>query len=147
MKIMQISVNVDVCNEDHVKALEVFTRALGGLSPVSEVVTTTAAPVKIEIEEKPKAVRPSRAKAKPEPEPEPETEEEETEETEQDLLGDDEAEEELVIDSVMLRALTAPKSTTHRDVIKAKLAELGANNVSTIPEDKYKEYHDFITSL
>lgn len=30
MKIMQVSVNLDVTNIEHVEALEAFTRALGG---------------------------------------------------------------------------------------------------------------------
>lgn len=122
MKQMNISVDIDVTNLDHVEALNVFMAALG-----NREVEQSRTPVETS--------KKGSTKKKPEPEI--------VEEQEDDFLGEEEEE----ITPAMLRDLTAPLSEDHRDKIKAKLAEYGVRNVSTIPKDKYGDYHKFITSL
>lgn len=46
-----------------------------------------------------------------------------------------------------LRTLLSKKVDEHRDDIKAKLTELGAKNVTTLDESKYKEFHTFLKDL
>ena len=46
-----------------------------------------------------------------------------------------------------LRQLTADLAEDHRPEIKAQLTKLGANNVSTLPEDKYEAYFEFLEGL
>lgn len=46
-----------------------------------------------------------------------------------------------------LRELTAAKSGDHRAAIKEELKRMKVGNVSSIPEDKFEEYHAFITEL
>jgi hypothetical protein len=140
MKIMNVALNIDVANIEHVEALEVFMRTLGGhpmATPLAPGVVMT--PV---TEEKPE--KPARRRAAPKVEPAPAAvEETEEEEEDDDLVGDDAPK----VDIAMLRTLTSEKSATHRAEIKAKLVEYGVNNVSSMPEAKYQDYYNFITSL
>jgi hypothetical protein len=53
----------------------------------------------------------------------------------------------VTIDLATLRSKTAEKSILNRAEIKAKLAEYGAANVTSIPEEYYADYYIFITSL
>lgn len=46
-----------------------------------------------------------------------------------------------------VRAVMATKVQDHRAEIKAKLTELGANNVTSLDESVYEEFHAFLTSL
>ena len=46
-----------------------------------------------------------------------------------------------------VRAVMATKVQDHRAEIKAKLTELGANNVTSLDESVYEEFHTFLTSL
>lgn len=161
MKVMQISVNLDVTNVEHVQALEAFTRALGGLPYTQDLNQTqsfgkTVAMTNQLLEEAPKpsqspediakAERQARGKAR---KAKAEAEAKALEEEDDDMLGDEDEEEdeEDPIDVATLRELTASKSKQFRAEIKAKLVELGVANVTTIPENKFKEYHKFITSL
>ena len=46
-----------------------------------------------------------------------------------------------------VRALLAKKVNDHRTEIKAKLTELGANNVTSLDKAKYPEFTEFLNSL
>ncbi len=158
---MNVSLNIDVANAKHRQALNDFMQALS-----DEAVVTVAPSPKIstadakkstptepeeeteeEQEDQAKKARQARAQARKakakvvEPEPEDEDEEEE------DFLGDEDTEEEQEITPAMLRTLTAEKSVEYRAEIKKKLTSYGVSNVTSIPEDKMKDYHKFITSL
>jgi len=151
MKIMNVSLTIDVCNEEHVKALEVFTRTLGGLplaTPINGSSLKVAATVETEEEAPAKNAakpRPSRAKAKPVVE---EVEEVETEEEEENFLDEEEEEtDDLVIDHVLLRGMVAERSAKHRPALKERFEEMGVANVSSIPENKLKSFHAFLLTL
>jgi hypothetical protein len=144
MKIMNVSLTIDVANVKHVEALEILMRTLGDLPMVENLRTEPAKPFEINVEQAmnggpsktvtEKATRSRKAKTPQVEEPEADMQEEE-------------APTEEKINIATLRALTAEKAATHRAEIKEKLAELGAANVTSIPEESYNEYHDFITSL
>lgn len=147
MKIMNVSLTIDVCNPQQVSALKQLMDALAG-EPVNAVTPAVAIPavatVPTPVEEAPKATRVRKKKVEPVQQAvEVEADETEDEVEEDDnLLGEDEE-----IDITTLRQLTAEKASTHRAEIKAKLAEFNAANVTSLPEDKYSEYLKFITSL
>jgi hypothetical protein len=46
-----------------------------------------------------------------------------------------------------VRALLAKKVNDNRAEIKAKLTELGANNVTSLDSSKYQEFTDFLNEL
>jgi hypothetical protein len=150
MKIMNVSLTIDVANVKQVEALERLMRTLGDLPMVENLRTEPAKPFEINVEQAmnggpsktvtEKATRSRKAKA---PEPEAEMDQCPTPAT----MQEEEAPAEEKINIATLRALTAEKAATHRAEIKEKLAELGAANVTSIPEESYNEYHDFITSL
>ena len=153
MKIMNVSLTIDVQNPQQVQALKQLIDSLGGNEVANPVLTAApmadngaAAPVA----EKPTRTRKSKAVAEEPKYLEAEAEQAEEEmaqapgpEEEDDLVG----EEKPKVDLATLRALTAEKAILNRAVIKAKLGELGAANVTTIPENKYQEYFEFISSL
>lgn len=85
---------------------------------------------------KPRTKKPAEptAEAKnPEPEPEPEP--------------IDEKPEEKAITIEQVRLLLASKVSNHRQEIKDKLTELGANNVTTLEPGKYEDFMNFMQNL
>ena len=48
---------------------------------------------------------------------------------------------------MQIRSLVAQKAGEHKDAIKAKLAELGAQNVSTLDAKHFQTIFDFLTEL
>lgn len=147
MKIMNVSLTIDVANVKQVEALERLMRTLGDLPMVENLKTEPQKVMQVgpgpstTVTEK--ATRSRKAKT-------PQVEEPEAEMAQCPSPADmqeEEAPAEEKINIATLRALTAKKASTHRAEIKEKLAELGAANVTSIPEESYNEYHDFITSL
>ena len=55
------------------------------------------------------------------------------------------AKTELTINDV--RSVVASKAATHRNEIKSKLAELGAQNVTTLDPSNYQAFVDYLNSL
>lgn len=55
------------------------------------------------------------------------------------------AKTELTINDV--RSVVASKAATHRNEIKSKLAELGAQNVTTLDPSNYQVFVDYLNSL
>ena len=55
------------------------------------------------------------------------------------------AKTELTINDV--RSIVASKAATHRNEIKSKLAELGAQNVTTLDPSNYQVFVDYLNSL
>jgi hypothetical protein len=153
MKIMNVSLTIDVANVKQVEALERLMRTLGDLPMVENLIIEAAKPFEINVEQAmnggpsktvtEKATRSRKAKT-------PQVEEPDAEMAQCPSPADmqeEQAPAEEKINIATLRALTAEKAPTHRAEIKEKLAELGAANVTSIPEESYNEYHDFITSL
>lgn len=149
MKIMNVSLTIDVQNPQQVEALKQLMDALGtnetastpSIQRIAKQPETIgdAAPVA----EKSKRTRQPKAVAE-----EPKYLEAEAEQAEEEMEQAPAPEQpKEKINLATLRALTAEKATSHRAEIKEKLAELGAANVTSIPEEKFNEYHDFITSL
>ena len=48
---------------------------------------------------------------------------------------------------MQIRSLVAQKAADHKDAIKAKLVELGAQNVSTLDAKHFQTIFDFLTAL
>lgn len=148
MKIMNVSLTIDVQNPQQVEALKQLMDALGTneTAPTPSIQRTAkqsetigdAAPVA----EKAKRTRQPKAVAE-----EPKYLEAEAEQVEEEMEQAPAPEPKEKINLATLRALTAKKATSHRAEIKEKLAELGAANVTSIPEEKFNEYHDFISTL
>jgi uncharacterized membrane protein YdbT with pleckstrin-like domain len=149
MKIMNVNLTIDVKNPQQVQALKQLMDALAGETPASSPMLA-GKPAEVAEDESEKEARRKRAEArkarKAEPAPEPEEQEQEEEEEQEgeeaDILGEEE-----VIDIATLRTLTATKSTQFRAEIKAQLAKYGVANVTSIPENKYTDYLNFLYSL
>lgn len=47
----------------------------------------------------------------------------------------------------MIRAAVSAKAGTHRDQLRDKLTELGANRVTNLAPEHYEEFYSFINSL
>lgn len=144
MKIMNVSLTIDVQNAQQREALKQLMDALATNETPNAIAAAPApapAPVveKAKVKRNPKAVAEEPQKVEEDmpqacaPEPEPE----------EDLVG----ETAVTIDLATLRSKTAEKSILNRAEIKAKLAEYGAANVTSIPEEYYADYYTFITSL
>lgn len=48
---------------------------------------------------------------------------------------------------MQIRSLVAAKQANHKDVLRKKLQDLGANNVSTLDPKHFDEFHALLTSL
>lgn len=131
-KLIEVKFSVDTENPQEVQNLiEVLQGFIGEKTePVKKeapkkVAPKKAAPAK---EEAPKET-PAKEEAPKE------TAKEEKEESTSDVKIED------------VRALLAKKVNDHRTEIKAKLTELGANNVTSLDKAKYPEFTEFLTSL
>lgn len=152
---MQISVNIDTANADHVAAALAFMNALGGHEQPSNIFTKRLAEQQTEELEVDKSAQEKAAKAaraaarKAKAEAEAAAAKEETEDDD-DLLGDDEEEEEELTHAI-LRQLTEEKvkadKTTNAPKVKERLQKYGASNVTSIPKDKFRDYYEFLTKL
>lgn len=144
MKIMNVSLTIDVQNPQQVHALKQLMDALGtNETPNAIAAAPSPAPTPTPVVEKAKVKRNPKAVAE-----EPQKVEEDmpqacAPEPEEDLVG----ETAVTIDLATLRSKTAEKSILNRAEIKAKLAEYGAANVTSIPEEYYADYYTFITSI
>jgi hypothetical protein len=157
MKIMNVSLTIDVQNPQQVHALKQLMDALATNETPNAI---AAAPAPTPVVEKAKRTRQPKPVVEEDmpqaPSPEPQISTATPKEAinsilantadkyEDDLMGEDEA---VTIDLATLRSKTAEKSILNRAEIKAKLAEYGAANVTSIPEEYYADYYTFITSL
>ena len=145
MSLVKLETSFDPSNPEQLAAAMNFLSALGGNgsvstgTPVTVPATTTEEPKK----EAPKK-RASRAK-KPAETPETVNAEEKKETPSETPKTEQKAEKGITLEDI--RSLTSKKAKDHREAIKAKITEWGANNVVQIPEDKFKEFMDFLNSL
>lgn len=70
--------------------------------------------------------------------------EEESESDEESETSDDEGP---TVTIEQIKSLMAKKISDHRDNIKKQMTKIGAQNVSTIPVDKYDSFHSFLEGL
>ena len=105
-------------------------------------------------EEKPKATRKKAEKPEaPQEEAKPEAPQEEAkpeapqEEAKPEAIEVVEPETVSAPTLMQIRSLVAQKAAEHKDTIKAKLVELGAQNVSTLDAKHFQTIFDFLTEL
>lgn len=73
-----------------------------------------------------------------------------TEEIEEDVKAEQEEssdEDGPTVSIEQIKSLMAKKISDHRDTIKKQMTKIGAQNVSTIPVDKYDSFHAFLEKL
>jgi hypothetical protein len=139
MSLVKIKASFDPSNPAQLAAAMNFLSAVGGnVIPSGTTVTVPATTTEEPKKEAPKK-RASRAK-KP-----AETTEEPKKKTPSETPNTEQAETNITLEDI--RSLTSKKAKDHREAIKAKITEWGANNVVQIPEDKFKEFMDFLNSL
>ena len=143
MSKIKFEVEIDATNGQHVLAVTNFLQAIGNTAEAATPAPkqeTAKAPAKT-------AELPKKAKAEEPKKEEPAKEEKpvEAEAPKQEAPKKEKAEGGLSITEV--RALLATKVTDNRTEIKNKLTALGASSVTTLEEDKYQEFVDFLNSL
>lgn len=101
---------------------------------------------------KKEATRPVQESAKPEPKPEPKQEVQKAEskpatkaKAEQKRPEEPKPDSDISISSI--RALLSEKVGENREVIKAKLSTFGASNLTSLSEDAYDEFYEFLKGL
>lgn len=131
MSQIKLEVAIDVTNPVQVEALNIFLKVLGNNAqtadaPVKTIPASKAATKKVEEikVEAPEVVSPA-AEAAQEEAPK----------------------EDSTIKIEEVRALLSKKVANHRDAIKNKLTELGANNVTSLDKKHYQAFTDFLNSL
>lgn len=128
MSLVKIKASFDPSNPAQLTAAMNFLSAVGG----NVIPSGTSAPAETTTADAPKEEAPKkRASRAKKPAETPKTEEK--------------AEKGITLEDI--RSLTSKKAKDHREAIKAKITEWGANNVVQIPEDKFKEFMDFLNSL
>lgn len=138
MSQVEIKVTIDTANSEQLAAAMQLLQSLGnGVELPKAEALKKEEPAKKQTtkketpkEEAPKAETPKKEEAKKE-EPKKETPKKE--------------ESGIKIEDV--RALLAKKVNDNRAEIKAKLTELGANNVTSLDSSKYQEFTDFLNEL
>lgn len=143
MSLIKLEVSV---NADNALVVAEFIKSLAECTPKTREVVVgpeaievkDAEEVKPEEPKKEPAKRASRAK-KPEPVEEEQTEEEQTEEEQTEKTSD------ITVDDI--RTLQAQKVTAHRDAIIEKFKKLGAKGISSLDEDHFEEYYNFLKGL
>lgn len=147
MSKVEIKIEIDPMDQVQVVALTALLNAIGGNGELkapqvanqkeekipphkqkpsaTSTVTETAA-------SKPAATKPAATK----PAPKKEVIKKEEEGTEGESISIDE-----------IRGLLSKKVSNFRTEIKSKLTEFGANNVTSLPEEKYSDFYEFLNSL
>lgn len=98
-------------------------------------------------EEKPKATRKKAEKVEAPQEAIPTESEAPQEETKPEAIEVVEPETVSVPTLMQIRSLVAQKAGENKDAIRSKLAELGAQNVSTLDAKHFQTIFDFLTEL
>lgn len=145
---LEIKTTIDAFNPNQVKALNDFLSAVG---------EHTAEKVEAIAEEKPKQTRKKAEKVDPtfydlNNVEAPKTNflaeaEQPQQETKAEAIEVVETETVRAPTLMQIRSLVAAKVAEHKDSIKAKLVELGAQNVSTLEAKHFQTIFDFLTEL
>ena len=122
------------------------------LNDLFDAIAATSSPIHEKTAEvKPAEVKPAEVTVKPvEDEPKKPKTTKVKAVAKEEAKAPEEAPAEIAESSIKIsdvRAVMATKVQDHRAEIKAKLTELGANNVTSLDESVYEEFHTFLTSL
>jgi len=143
MNLVKIEAHIDPTKSEHVEALNNFLIAVGTCYASSE---KKERPILDELEEKPKQTR-KRAEKVETPQEDIPTETEAIEAQKAEAIEVIEPETVSAPTLMQIRSLVAQKAGEHKDSIKAKLVELGAQNVSTLDPKHFQTIFDFLNEL
>lgn len=144
---MKIKIELDGLTLDQATELTKFLTSLKPLPEESEQKTFSLKENdEVATEEKPKQTRKRAAKVE-DPQQEIESPEEAQEETKPEEIEVMETETISAPTLMEIRSLVAQKATEHKDAIKAKLVELGAQNVSTLDAKHFNTIFSFLNEL
>lgn len=119
---IQLTLTIDPANTDQMDKLKSLLDSISGNSCASP---------------QPKVEKPAKKTTPKQVVKEPEVEENQIEETD----------DVKTVDIDTIRNLLAKKVGDNRPVIKAKLTEMGAKNVSSLDESHYADFYTFLESL
>lgn len=145
MKQVELRINVDVSNPNELSALTELLQVIGQRDsvPTSEEIKKIQVVEPKEVKASKPAKETKKAVSKPEPVIEEEVEEEEAEETVEEETTDEGP--TITLDDI--RPLLQKKVANNRDAIKDKLEEFGAKNATSLDENYYVEFHEFLEGL
>lgn len=146
MNQVELKINVDVSNPNELSALTELLQVIGkrDSAPTSEEIKKIPVVEPKEVKASKPAKETKKAVSKPEPVIEEEIEEEsETEETVEEETTDEGP--TITLDDI--RPLLQKKVANNRDAIKDKLEEFGAKNATSLDENYYVEFHEFLEGL
>lgn len=146
---MKIKIELDGLSLEHATEITTFLKSL---SEKNQIVTSVNGPdLEVQIdsvkEEKPKATRKKVEKVEAPQEDIPTETEAPQEEIKAEEIGVVEPETVSAPSLMQIRSLVAQKAGEHKDAIKAKLVELGAQNVSTLDAKHFQTIFDFLNEL
>lgn len=155
---------IDLSNQEMAKALVHFIGTISGIAVATEIdwentiqktksSETKSSETKSSETKKPvKPESPKVPKTEKQESPEPETEiqkkeevEKEEEDTTENTKPGDGSDDEISFD--LIRTELAKKVGEHKVVIKNKMTELGAKNISSLKEEDYSEFYKFLIDL
>ena len=150
---------IDLSNQEMAKALVHFIGTISGIAVATEIdwentiQKTKSSETKSSETKKPvKSESPKVPKTEKQESPEPETEiqkkeevEKEEEDTTENTKPGDGSDDEISFD--LIRTELAKKVGEHKVVIKNKMTELGAKNISSLKEEDYSEFYKFLIDL
>ena len=155
---------IDLSNQEMAKALVHFIGTISGIAVATEIdwentiqktksSETKSSETKSSETKKPvKSESPKVPKTEKQESPEPETEiqkkedvEKEEEDTTENTKPGDGSDDEISFD--LIRTELAKKVGEHKVVIKNKMTELGAKNISSLKEEDYSEFYKFLIDL
>jgi hypothetical protein len=148
---LEIKTTIDAFNPIQVKALNDFLVAVGGTATAlihkDDSLGLAEAQVIADMSRKVQQTRKKAEKVEA-PQEDISTESEAPqEETKPEAIEVVEPETVSAPTLMQIRSLVAQKAADHKDSIKSKLAELGAQNVSTLDAKHFQTIFDFLTEL
>lgn len=129
-----VKLQLDENSSDAKRALSALLGLPNASSCYSPVISTE------ESAPKPEAEKVAKLETKPDPQPEPEKVEQKVEDPKPAAVAKKYKTEDV-------RAAMASKLADHRVDLVNKLKDMGAKNVSSLPEDKYEEFINYCNSL
>ena len=147
----KLSIEVDLTSVESPEQLALFHKALGGF--IQALGNSGSVAKEAAVKANPKSVEPLQVKLDPEVEKFVEKQTKaEISKAEEPAAPKQETQSAEIAQkpgpSIKdLRDLVAKKVEVHRDIIKFKLTQFGANNVSSLDPGKYEEFHSFLLGL
>lgn len=147
MNQVELKINVDVSNPNELSALTELLQVIGkrDSAPTSEKIKKIPVVEPKEVKTAKPAKETKKVVSKPEPVVEEEVEEEESAAEEE--VAEETMEEGPSITLDDIRPLLQKKVANNRDAIKEKLEEFGSKNATSLDENYYVEFHEFLEGL